>query len=173
MRMSNKIKKWTDFFLDPMWQKKRLEIMQRDEITCQGCGDMGKTLNVHHTYYDDDKFIPPWDYPDDTLITFCEDCHTQEHIQLKEYEKNILYCLKKCGLTSQDISNLAFYICNQRFYIPKKSILNALNVFLCDAKLQKEALEVHHQIEEIQNLCGEEFDNAVLNHQRERGTIDE
>lgn len=35
----------------PLWQKKRLEIMQRDDFMCQSCGENDKTLNVHHLKY--------------------------------------------------------------------------------------------------------------------------
>lgn len=61
---------------DPRWQKKRLEIMQRDEFTCQWCGCTEKTLNVHHIRY---KSEEPWDEESVNLITICEDCHTEEH----------------------------------------------------------------------------------------------
>ena len=68
--------KWSSAFRDSRWQKKRLEIMQRDEFTCQCCGeDEGVMLNVHHTYYERGK--APWEYPDDTLITYCERCHEE------------------------------------------------------------------------------------------------
>lgn len=65
--------KYWEQLRDPRWQKKRLEIMQRDEFTCQDCGDTGKTLNVHHGYYA--KGMAPWEYEDATLHTLCEDCH--------------------------------------------------------------------------------------------------
>ena len=61
---------------DPRWQKKRLEILQRDNFTCQRCDDKTTTLIVHHKDY-----LPksePWDYPDILLITLCEDCHNAE-----------------------------------------------------------------------------------------------
>lgn len=32
---------------DPRWQKRRLEIFQRDEFTCQVCFDTESTLHVH------------------------------------------------------------------------------------------------------------------------------
>jgi hypothetical protein len=57
----------------PQWQKKRLEIMQRDNFTCQHCGCTDKTLNVHHKYYKPKH--KPWEYDDADLITLCEDCH--------------------------------------------------------------------------------------------------
>jgi len=58
----------------PMWQKKRLEIMERDKFTCQCCGDTESQLQVHHTRYEFGKKV--WEYDNETLITFCEDCHS-------------------------------------------------------------------------------------------------
>jgi len=57
----------------PKWQKRRLEILQRDEFTCMCCGGNEDTLNVHHTYYEKGK--NPWDYPVESLQTLCEGCH--------------------------------------------------------------------------------------------------
>jgi hypothetical protein len=57
---------------DPRWQKKRLEILQRDNFTCLGCEATDKTLHVHHTVYV--KGVEPWDY-DQSLMTLCSDCH--------------------------------------------------------------------------------------------------
>jgi len=62
---------------DPRWQKKRLEIMARDDFQCQRCRATDKTLNVHHK-----KYLPnraPWEYPSELLITFCEGCHKAHH----------------------------------------------------------------------------------------------
>jgi len=64
---------------DPRWQKKRLEILQRDNWTCQICGCTENTLNVHHEKYDGD----PWEISDKELITICEKCHYNKHILLK------------------------------------------------------------------------------------------
>lgn len=58
---------------DPRWQKKRLEIMERDGFTCRDCGSATNTLNVHHAYYE--KGFDPWEYPDGSLKTLCELCH--------------------------------------------------------------------------------------------------
>lgn len=60
--------------LNPKWQKKRLEIFERDEWTCQFCGSKKKTLAVHHKKYLKGK--KPWQYPKRLLITACEPCHT-------------------------------------------------------------------------------------------------
>jgi hypothetical protein len=62
-----------DLLKDPRWQRKRLEIMKRDNFACVMCNDKKHTLNVHHDYYIIDK--APWEYDDKDLRTLCEDCH--------------------------------------------------------------------------------------------------
>lgn len=42
---------YSDKLKDPRWQKKRLEILTRDEWTCQICFDTESTLVVHHQKY--------------------------------------------------------------------------------------------------------------------------
>lgn len=59
--------------LDPQWQKRRLEIFERDGWACRECGDTESTLSVHHTYYVGGR--DPWQYPDWSLITVCPSCH--------------------------------------------------------------------------------------------------
>ena len=63
--------------LDPRWQKRRLQIFERDNWACQLCGATTLTLHVHHKYYK--LGADPWDYPDDALQTLCEPCHDNEH----------------------------------------------------------------------------------------------
>jgi hypothetical protein len=57
---------------DPRWQRKRLEIMQRDAFSCVSCGDSSSTLHVHHKRYQGEL----WDSPVDDLETLCESCHS-------------------------------------------------------------------------------------------------
>jgi hypothetical protein len=57
----------------PLWQKKRLEILERDEFTCRNCECKDKTLHIHHLYYIKNRMI--WNYNNTSLITVCEDCH--------------------------------------------------------------------------------------------------
>lgn len=69
---------------DPRWQRRRLEIMQRDNFECCDCRDKDKTLNVHHSVYR--RAVEPWDYPDDELHTLCEDCHALRHSQMEKLQ---------------------------------------------------------------------------------------
>ena len=57
---------------EPRWQRKRLEILSRDNWTCKFCYSTEKNLQVHHVVY---RKIDPWDYPDYLYQTLCEDCH--------------------------------------------------------------------------------------------------
>lgn len=58
---------------DPQWQRKRLEILTRDDWTCRKCGSKEETLHVHHCYYQ--KAKKPWEYPEWSLLTLCKNCH--------------------------------------------------------------------------------------------------
>jgi hypothetical protein len=55
----------------PEWQRRRLEIMSRDEFCCKYCGDKDTTLNVHHIDY----MGKAWQADGQDLITLCEPCH--------------------------------------------------------------------------------------------------
>ncbi len=90
---------------DPRWQRKRLEIMQRDEFTCQYCYDTQTTLNVHHNYYQSDR--EPWDYPEAALITLCENCHTEETENRRSEEVLLLHVCRTMGLSSSGVNGLA------------------------------------------------------------------
>ena len=57
---------------DPRWQKKRLEILERDNWRCVFCADATSELQVHHLLY---KKRDPWDYPDHLYQTLCRPCH--------------------------------------------------------------------------------------------------
>jgi hypothetical protein len=87
---------YAELLKEPRWQKKRLEIMERDEWTCQTCGDTKATLTVHHKSYRqvDGKFVDIWDYPGDDLITLCEECHSKEESDLNMHKKNMFFAMR-------------------------------------------------------------------------------
>lgn len=66
-------KPYYELLRDPRWQRKRLEVMERDGFACRICDSEDSTLNVDHGYYEKGKM--PWEYPDDSLRTVCERCH--------------------------------------------------------------------------------------------------
>lgn len=69
-----------DQWTDPRWQKKRLEIMNRDKWMCRVCKENKEMLSVHHIHYGlKEDHIGPWDYSNGTLLTVCESCHEVLH----------------------------------------------------------------------------------------------
>lgn len=69
----------------PNWQRKRLEVMARDNFSCLRCGNRENKLNVHHSYYDYRFML--WELPDHSLKTLCEACHLPaQDAQLAIYE---------------------------------------------------------------------------------------
>ena len=57
---------------DPRWQKKRLEILERDKWTCTVCKDSKLELHVHHEHYNGE----PWEADSKFLKTVCFVCHS-------------------------------------------------------------------------------------------------
>lgn len=82
---------------DPKWQKKRLEIFNRDSFTCTLCGDKESTLAVHHKEYA--KSGNPWDVDNSKLITVCEQCHQEIETAL-QYKIDIIKVGKIMGINN-------------------------------------------------------------------------
>jgi hypothetical protein len=64
---------YVDLLKDPRWQRRRLEILERDGWACRSCGATDRTLHVHHRLYKGN----PWDVEPEFLVTLCEPCHEQ------------------------------------------------------------------------------------------------
>lgn len=71
---------------DPRWQNKRLEIMQRDNFTCQCCEDNDNELDVHVTKYIYGYKV--WEYENSDLVTLCHNCH--DLVLLDKKKKKLL-----------------------------------------------------------------------------------
>lgn len=95
---------------DPRWQKKRLEIFQRDSFTCTKCGDTYSPLHVHHFYYNHD--LQPWEYPDHMLTTYCDLCHLKWHF-ITWLAKDGASLLHKSGFIPCDIEEIKIVVVNQ------------------------------------------------------------
>jgi len=79
-----KEKTYSEKLKDPRWQKKRLEVLQRDNFTCQLCGDAETELHVHHHAYL--KGCQPWEYELSNFSTFCKHCHAAAESLKGQYE---------------------------------------------------------------------------------------
>lgn len=71
----------------PNWQRKRLQILERDEWSCQACLARDRELHVHHKVYVKGRLA--WEYADEELQTLCKDCHQTRH-ELEQELKALL-----------------------------------------------------------------------------------
>jgi hypothetical protein len=88
---------------DPRWQRKRLDILNRSNFSCEDCHDKTSTLHVHHCIYH--KGAEPWEYQDDELRALCAPCHELRGLS----EQNAVAALRwhMAGLTASEINDFA------------------------------------------------------------------
>lgn len=130
---------YSEKYKTAQWQQKKCEILVRDNFTCQVCGfssnddaNSSKLLHVHHRYYIKGK-DEVWDYPNEALITLCEDCHAKEHSFDGSLIQNAIQNALNSGVLGIEIvevlNNMANKMkChmpkNQSFLIPKKTAIS-------------------------------------------------
>ena len=78
----------------PHWQKKRLEIFNRDNWHCRCCDETNVALHVHHLYYNRDCHI--WEIDNEGLVTVCVKCHKILHDELSKLSGIIAFNIL-CG----------------------------------------------------------------------------
>lgn len=95
---------------DPRWEERRLHILKRDKHSCSKCANTADNskLDVHHRYYLMGRMA--WEYDDIVLITLCEKCHNIEEEALKEQSLKIIEVFKQSGATSEQLSELKYYL---------------------------------------------------------------
>ncbi len=101
---------WKDQYKHPLWQKKRLEALEKAEYSCQKCYDGESTLHVHHKRYIKGRKI--WEYAVDELSVLCEGCHQETHAE-QDALKEILARLHPEGLA--EIVGLVAGYCHNAF----------------------------------------------------------
>jgi len=78
---------------NPLWQKKRLEVLNNDAFTCQICNDTKETLHVHHKSYNIGKLA--WEYENSNFVTLCETCHKELTKHIKKHKSDKEFDLLK------------------------------------------------------------------------------
>jgi hypothetical protein len=63
----------------PLWQKKRLEMLEAADYACQSCFDNETLLHVHHKQYFAGRKV--WEYDANELLVLCENCHKDVHAE--------------------------------------------------------------------------------------------
>ena len=127
---------------DPRWQKKRLQILERDNWTCQKCTDTEATLVVHHRRYCGKT--DPWDYDDYDLVTLCEPCHKEEYATWAEAEDTLILGAK-LRLWSTDAWGLGHSIRCMRTELPSVLIMELVSWLLKDVSAQQLLTRAYEQ----------------------------
>lgn len=78
----------------PKWQKKRLEVFNRDDFRCKCCNRNDLQLNVHHKIYI--TKLLAWEYSDNNYITLCGNCHEKLHLANKLLNNKVFLFSEKC-----------------------------------------------------------------------------
>lgn len=115
-------KTYSEKLKHPKWQKKRLEILNRDNFTCQYCKDAETELQIHHLEYNGE----PWNVSSDKLITLCKNCHEIESTCGKIVKAELIAFVKVYRL--KDSLFILDYKTNEVIvrFNPKSPILNRL-----------------------------------------------
>lgn len=82
---------------DPRWQQLRLRVFERDGWKCRLCEATNKPLHAHHSVYHP-YIADPWDYSEATVVTLCNECHEDEHSELKVAHAVMLTAFAEAGV---------------------------------------------------------------------------
>lgn len=62
----------------PLWQRRRLEMLNEAGWQCMACFDEEKQLHVHHRQYFKGRMA--WEYANSELQVLCSACHERLHV---------------------------------------------------------------------------------------------
>lgn len=82
----------SDFYLSPVWKRKRLFILMRDHYVCQRCKEQKDKISIANTVHHIKhlKEYPDLALEDSNLISVCDRCHNELHPEKrirKQYEE--------------------------------------------------------------------------------------
>ena len=137
---------YQDKLKDPRWQKKRLQILERDNWTCQECYNSDRTLHVHHKFYE--KGREPWDIDNDLLTTLCKDCHKSEGDVAYHVNQGLIKEIRK-HFTSLDIINIILGLRSMQLVHKSDVVSTSIQNSLSDKDIQSKLVDI--MFEEMEN----------------------
>lgn len=130
---------------DPRWQKKRLQIFNRDKFTCKLCKDTKTTLQVHHLSYSGN----PWESLNKDLITLCEHCH-EEVENLKKNDAK--FCFKNLSINKiryKSGSRIIFMIHNSELITRVYNSDGKVHLFTIGDKYDSDVIELKKLLKKL------------------------
>lgn len=133
---------YLELLKSPEWQKKRLEIFERDNFSCLSCGCTTKNLQIHHLRYLAYDTLP-WLYPNYLLATYCEVCHETEHLIGDQVRDGFYEIMEANKLFIKPLAQVQILIDKYPpFYLRLKAFLNETMI---EFLRQKEAESIRQQ----------------------------
>jgi hypothetical protein len=151
----------------PMWQKKRLEVLEANNYECENCGSKDTTLHVHHPFYKRGAMI--WEYEKTELECLCEKCHKEAHA----IDEKIKKMLSGGGTSTKHkvlgyLSALNTHEENPNMFLDSwETVEGAFDAFVAHAAIEKKSVFVDAFIKRLALKTGEpvdfrEFRDAII-----------
>lgn len=125
---------YQQLLLSPNWQKKRLEILSRDNWACRSCGNDKETLHVHHRIYN--SGCKPWEYDNNLLVTLCSICHEEESNLSKIMPEMLFEFFMKTDLLPSDLYNIMNSDVDLNFSYAPEVVSSIIGFFLSNREAQ-------------------------------------
>lgn len=135
---------YSELLKSPLWQKKRLEILSRDNWQCYACHDEDEMLVVHHKYYDKEKM--PWEYKNSAYITLCNTCHNQWHRDEKKLYSDIIENIKRSEIDILDFYEVSEAVRDVKLKDTQLRTIKALVHILSDEKAMLVILQLYSDL---------------------------
>ena len=132
---------YSDKLKDTRWQKKRLQILERDGWSCQSCYDPDNTLHVHHRIYR--PKTDPWDYCDANFVTLCGKCHKIEHEDIENAQKALRLAVHIGEFLSHDIAVIARGLMDHKFRYPPEVVAAIIQTCFIDEGLCDQIVDMY------------------------------
>lgn len=127
---------------DKRWKALQAKIFERDCWCCVSCGDAQSKLFVHlKTFYPGKK---PWEYPENELVSLCEDCLAEERQLLGTALKCLTEAARKQFLSSQ-IHNIACSLLAMKKPTDSETVAEAISLWLRMPRLVEFMVETYHR----------------------------
>jgi hypothetical protein len=142
---------YAELLKDPRWQRKRLEILQRDGWRCQWCLNPKATLHVHHKRYLPNR--APWEYEDRYLVTLCADCHQFDYDERAGCESDLIAILREAGASPMALHDFAGSIPLDLAVREIERLFSALAIVAREPTLRNELLRRLHLDSDKYHAC--------------------
>ena len=131
----------------PKWQKKRLEILNRDKFTCIRCGDKETELHVNHLKY----IGEPHEAPNEYLETLCKHCHLLYH----KFNGKVVGNIKKHYVIDSKLPVLVFNTdVNTKIVIINNNDIEEIIEFVLNSEILKSCSDLNQfgSFDKLSNL---------------------